>query len=196
METKRRKRVRRFGSDNGEVASVLVIGASTLGVGSLVLVAKDAAVVAVSDNTANNANFVLALLGIISIMLTAATWLNRRWNRALEDRIKEAISTATKPIQPDANGGKSLADLHKKVDDGFAHANIRIDHAEARQLGIQEQLRDVSEMQEKVSRRLDEGIEQSREIFAVAEQNRLAAEAYGIEGLVPLPHDPQATPEG
>ena len=58
----------------------------------------------------------------------------------------------------------------------------RAERVEIRQLAMQEQLRDVSE-------RLDAGIEQSRRIFEVAEQNRVAAEEHGIEGLRPLPTD-------
>lgn len=52
------------------------------------------------------------------ILATAAglLWLWRRLKRWKADLIKE-IRQATKPIQPTSNGGLSLPDLHKKVDD-------------------------------------------------------------------------------
>lgn len=67
--------------------------------------------------------------------------------------------------------------------DGVATLKTDSERMEKRQLAMQQQLRDVSE-------RLESGIAQSREIFAVAEQNRQAATAAGIEGLQRLPHDP------
>lgn len=149
-------------TDRGEVATAVVVAVSSVGVTGVV--------VAVSDSTANNASFTLAVIGIITALLSAATWLNRKWNRALEHRIVTAVNAAIDPVL-------------NKLDERFDKADVRIDRAEARQLGIQEQIRDVSE-------RLDAGIEQSREVFAVAEQNRLAAEAAGIDGLKRLPHDP------
>jgi uncharacterized protein YoxC len=40
-----------------------------------------------------------------------------RWlNRSLEKRIVAEIKQATYQIQPNANGGRSLSDLHKKFD--------------------------------------------------------------------------------
>lgn len=48
---------------------------------------------------------VLGVLGIVSILLGALGW----W-------IKQRIREFTYPIQPTANGGKSLNDLHHKVD--------------------------------------------------------------------------------
>lgn len=53
---------------------------------------------------------VLALIGVI-VAAVAAIW---RW--IAEPRISRQITDATKPIQPYANGGKSLPDLHTKVD--------------------------------------------------------------------------------
>lgn len=149
-------------SDRGEVATAVVVAVSSVGVTGVV--------VAVSDSTANNASFTLAVIGIVTALLSAATWINRKWNRALEHRISLAIQHAIEPVLD-------------KLDERFDKADTRIDRAEARQLGIQQQLRDVSE-------RLDSGIAQSREIFAVAEQNRQAAEDAGIKGLQRLPHDP------
>lgn len=48
---------------------------------------------------------VLGVLGIVSILLGALGW----W-------IKSKIREYTYQIQPTANGGRSLADLHKKLD--------------------------------------------------------------------------------
>lgn len=48
---------------------------------------------------------VVGVLTIIGILLAALGWF-----------IKQKIREFTYQIQPTANGGKSLADLHKKVD--------------------------------------------------------------------------------
>lgn len=48
---------------------------------------------------------VLGVLSIIAILLGGLGWF-----------IKQKIREFTYQIQPGANGGKSLADLHKKVD--------------------------------------------------------------------------------
>lgn len=39
-----------------------------------------------------------------------------RERREFEERLTAALNERTKPIQPDANGGKSMPDLHAKVD--------------------------------------------------------------------------------
>ena len=51
------------------------------------------------------ASLVLAVLTITGILLTALGW----W-------INQKIKAATYQIQPTSNGGKSLSDLHRKVD--------------------------------------------------------------------------------
>lgn len=51
------------------------------------------------------AGLVLTVLTIISILLGALGW----W-------INQRIKAATYQIQPGTNGGKSLSDLHKKID--------------------------------------------------------------------------------
>jgi len=48
---------------------------------------------------------VVGVLTIIGILLAALGWF-----------VKQKIREFTYQIQPTANGGKSLADLHKKVD--------------------------------------------------------------------------------
>lgn len=50
-------------------------------------------------------SLVFASLSILALLLGGLGW----W-------IKIKIKDATYQIQPDANGGKSLADLHKKID--------------------------------------------------------------------------------
>lgn len=51
------------------------------------------------------AGLVLTVLTIIGVLLGALGW----W-------INQKIKAATYQIQPNSNGGKSLGDLHKKVD--------------------------------------------------------------------------------
>lgn len=48
---------------------------------------------------------------------TAWSWRRsrQRWSRFKAELVGE-LKQATKPIQPDSNGGKSLPDLHEKVD--------------------------------------------------------------------------------
>jgi hypothetical protein len=48
---------------------------------------------------------IVGVLTIIGVLLTALGWF-----------VKQKIREYTYQIQPSANGGKSLADLHKKVD--------------------------------------------------------------------------------
>lgn len=57
-------------------------------------------------------DLVLAVVAVLAVVLGVLRWANR----AFEKRIVEEIRTATYQIQPNSNGGKSLADLHKKVD--------------------------------------------------------------------------------
>lgn len=57
-------------------------------------------------------DLVLAVAAVVAIVLGVVRWVNR----AFEKRIVEEIRAATYQIQPNSNGGKSLADLHKKVD--------------------------------------------------------------------------------
>lgn len=50
-------------------------------------------------------SLILGVLGIVSVLLAGLGW----W-------IKNKIREFTYQIQPNANGGRSLADLHKKLD--------------------------------------------------------------------------------
>lgn len=59
----------------------------------------------------------LAVAAVIAVLFGALRWANH----ALEKRIITEIKEATYQIQPTSNGGKSLNDLHKKVD------GIRVD---------------------------------------------------------------------
>lgn len=52
--------------------------------------------------------FVIALSGVVVAVL-------RWWLRILRDIIREEIFSATEPIQPNANGGLSLADVARKT---------------------------------------------------------------------------------
>lgn len=64
----------------------------------------------------SNANawfdLVLAVVAVLAVVLGVLRWANR----AFEKRIVEEIRAATYQIQPNSNGGKSLSDLHLKVD--------------------------------------------------------------------------------
>ena len=55
---------------------------------------------------------IIAISSIIVVVVGFLRWANRK----LGDRIIEEIKEATYQIQPKANGGLSLRDLHKKVD--------------------------------------------------------------------------------
>lgn len=55
---------------------------------------------------------IIAISSIIVVVVGFFRWANRK----LGDRIIEEIKEATYQIQPKANGGLSLRDLHKKVD--------------------------------------------------------------------------------
>lgn len=55
----------------------------------------------------------LAIGGLISMLYGIIV----KANRAQERRIQRMIDVATRPIQPEANGGYSMSDLHTKVDE-------------------------------------------------------------------------------
>lgn len=57
-------------------------------------------------------DLVLAVLAVLAVLLGVLRWVNK----AFEKRIVEEIRSATYQIQPNSNGGKSLSDLHMKVD--------------------------------------------------------------------------------
>lgn len=62
---------------------------------------------------------------------------------ALIKPLDRRIAEATKQIQPNANGGKSLSDVNKKVDDlanNVAHLTEKIEKIEDRQMEIMEHL--------------------------------------------------------
>lgn len=53
------------------------------------------------------------LLGVLAVV----GWLIRREIKQWRDDLVEQVQQRTEPIQPEANGGKSLADVHRKLDD-------------------------------------------------------------------------------
>lgn len=87
------------------------------------------------------------ILAVLSPVVIASVFILRWYRkkrimrqRAMEQRIQAAIVEATRPIQPGANGGASLPDLHKKVDD-FANYQKQVnDLLIARQATIADQL--------------------------------------------------------
>ncbi len=54
----------------------------------------------------------LAFAAAFAIFWRLGVWSNRR----LEQRIIDVVTEATRQIQPHTNGGKSLSDLHHKID--------------------------------------------------------------------------------
>lgn len=138
--------------DGGEIATAMTVAVSAAGITGIVM--------AVSEESARNATFGQAVLGIVVILLGGATWLNRRWNRALEDRITSAI---TKAINP----------LDSKVD----ALQMRAGRMEERQVTFQRQYED--------DRLRDR--ERGKAIEAVAERNRQAAQDGRWDDLEPLP---------
>ena len=57
-------------------------------------------------------DLIIGSAAVVGIAIAVVKWGDRR----LEKRIVQEIKEATYQIQPTANGGRSLADLHKKVD--------------------------------------------------------------------------------
>lgn len=56
------------------------------------------------------------ILGLVTGLLAGLLYLIRSEVNRSFTRLADTVRDHTKEIQPDANGGKSLADLHKKVD--------------------------------------------------------------------------------
>lgn len=65
-------------------------------------------------------NLFLAFAASVTVIVGMVRWLNRKF----ENRIIKEIRESTYQIQPTANGGRSLADLHKKVDS--LHDDVQI----------------------------------------------------------------------
>lgn len=57
-------------------------------------------------------DLIIAGAAIVAIVISIVRFLNR----SLERKIVQEIKEATTQIQPNANGGQSLNDLHKKID--------------------------------------------------------------------------------
>jgi len=70
--------------------------------------------------------------------LAVGAWLLRRevkdWKDEIKDDLRAEIQKATAPIHPDAYGGKSLADVHIKLD-----ALARTDERTCARIGALEQ---------------------------------------------------------
>ena len=67
-------------------------------------------------NWLGQSNAVLDLVIAAGAVIVMLYGLLRFLNRSLESKIIREIKEATTQIQPNANGGKSLSDLHKKID--------------------------------------------------------------------------------
>lgn len=62
-------------------------------------------------NTSIYLEFVLTVAAVIGVIIGVI----RYGNKKLEQKISEEIKEATLPIHPKSNGGRSLGDLHDKV---------------------------------------------------------------------------------
>lgn len=56
--------------------------------------------------------FFLTIAAVLAVIVGVIRYANKK----LEQKISDEIEEATKPIHPQTNGGKSLADLHRKID--------------------------------------------------------------------------------
>lgn len=88
----------------------------------------------VIDNISLYLEFIIALGGAVAVLIGAVRFSNRR----LEEKIVEEIKKATEPIHPDSNGGKSLADVHVKLDEAIHKIDNRLLFLEAYVRGRQE----------------------------------------------------------
>ena len=86
-------------------------------------------------------DLIIASAAVVAIVVSTVKFLDR----SLEKKIVKEIREATTQIQPNANGGKSLSDLHKKVD---ALADAVCDLKE-NQIKLENELRKVEEEMEK-----------------------------------------------
>ena len=73
-------------------------------------------VIASIIDPANNGFDISDLLSVLALVAAIVGGIAALWRWIVEPRIGKQIAEATKPIQPEANGGKSLPDLHSKVD--------------------------------------------------------------------------------
>lgn len=82
---------------------------------------------------------VLAVAGVVSLIAGIVV----KVNRGFEKRVSDLILEKTKQIQPGANGGYSMTDLHKKMDQMKEHYQETIEQQEAqRQLWHERYLED------------------------------------------------------
>lgn len=56
------------------------------------------------------------ILGFVLAVVGAATGFSRWWLKQLKKTIHEEVEEYTRPIQPSANGGRSLPDVARKVE--------------------------------------------------------------------------------
>lgn len=86
-------------------------------------------------------DLIIAIAAVIAIVVSTVKFLDR----SLEKKIIKEIREATTQIQPNANGGKSLTDLHKKVD-ALADAVCELKNGHEK---LEHELRKVEEEMEK-----------------------------------------------
>lgn len=84
-----------------------------------------------SENVINNVEFLAALFGVLGVFAALAGWAIKHWMLdIMSERLEKRIDERTYPIQPHANGGKSLPDVFKSLD----RIQVHIDKVEERQL--------------------------------------------------------------
>lgn len=86
-------------------------------------------------------DLIIAIAAVVAIVVSVVKFLDR----SLERKIVKEIREATTQIQPNANGGKSLSDLHKKVD-ALADAVCELKEGHMK---LEKELRKVEEEMEK-----------------------------------------------
>jgi len=85
------------------------------------------------DTNGNNEfdmNDLAVILGITAILIPAiiivVKALHRQFREEIRDVVVQEIAAATKAIQPNANGGRSLPDANKKLDLVIEHLGINL----------------------------------------------------------------------
>lgn len=56
--------------------------------------------------------YFLTIAAVLTVIIGGIRFANKKLEQKISDEIKEA----TRPIHPNTNGGKSLSDLHGKID--------------------------------------------------------------------------------
>jgi predicted amidohydrolase YtcJ len=80
-----------------------------------------------SSQLNENLQIIASLIAVLSAFGVVLGWATKHW---LIDAIKEHVDHRTYPIQPNANGGKSLPDVIKSIE----QTNKRLERVENHQI--------------------------------------------------------------